>query len=765
MSTIDKDFKVKHGLNVVGGGTFGAPVTVGSPTSPDHATTKDYVDNISLNPGPTGPTGPAGADSIIPGPTGPTGPDGRYSISSVPPASPNPGDAWLDDSTAALYVYIDNSWVEVTGSPGPTGPQGPEGSFGGATFEYFYDNATSAPINQPSGYVTFNEFGTQMYISYSDSNAVNVQSFLQTIDDSSSQIKGTFKLTSKSNPLIYAFFNIVGSHTEHTDHYDVPVAFVSSSETGTTPPDQNVYITFQRTGDIGDTGPTGPAGSAGPEGPTGPQGEIGPTGPAGEIPSIANLAELSGATFYGDVKLETSAQYPMYRVISSNPNGFSSMSFRKVDGDGFDIAYDNANDTLAFNRFVDWGYVSSPVILTSTGDLSLPSTTSIGNISSTEIGYLDGVTSNIQNQLSIKADSFNPAFTIEAAGIPVATNVYYAYTLYIADGGTTNTQNEIMFVVDDASAFSVGDTVTVSGMELSQSNLTAPIISIDGQHVSVPALNGALPYHVNSYPVTISQLTKPGPIDYKTISYTEIGYLDGVTSSIQTQLDAKPSTSSPTFTNPTLSINSSYNSLVTDYLMSYFISASGSNRTMSFGSWTVMLNSTSLVAGDKVLLFSNSGVASTSEPVTVVSFDLNNSQVVLTSTNPAVLTELEAQNIVGGQAYKVIDQSLSITPQNLLRLSNLLNAPKIPANNSTLSVGRYFVPSSIDPFTLTLPASPELGDEIQIFDSGNYAGTQNITINRNGNNINGVADNALLDVNGVAAVFVYTGSAYGWRMG
>lgn len=668
MSTIDKDFKVKHGLNVVGGGTFGAPVTVGSPTSPDHATTKDYVDNISLNPGPTGPTGPAGADSIIPGPTGPTGPDGRYSISSVPPASPNPGDAWLDDSTAALYVYIDNSWVEVTGSPGPTGPQGPEGSFGGATFEYFYDNATSAPTNQPSGYVTFNEFGTQMYISYSDSNAVNVQSFLQTIDDSSSQIKGTFKITSKSNPLIYAFFNIVGSHSEHADHYDVPVAFVSSSETGTTPPDQDVYITFQRTGDIGDTGPTGPAGSAGPEGPTGP---AGPTGPG-----------ISGVT-----------------------------------------------------------------------------------ATATELNYSVGVTSNIQNQLSIKADSFNPTFTVEAAGIPVATNVYYAYTLYIADGGTTNTQNEIMFVVENASAFSVGDTVTVSGMELSQSNLTAPIISINGQNVSVPALNGALPYHVNSYPVTTSQLTKPGPIDYKTISYTEIRYLDGVTSSIQTQLNAKASTSSPTFTNPTLSINSSYNSLVTDYLMSYFISASGSNRTMSFGSWTVMLNSTSLVAGDKVLLFSNSGVASTSEPVTVVSFDLNNSQVVLTSTNPAVLTELEAQNIVGGQAYKVIDQSLSITPQNLLRLSNLLNAPKIPANNSTLSVGRYFVPSSIDPFTLTLPASPELGDEIQIFDSGNYAGTQNITINRNGKNINGVADNALLDVNGVAAVFVYTGSTYGWRMG
>jgi hypothetical protein len=42
---------------------------------------------------------------------------------------------------------------------------------------------------------------------------------------------------------------------------------------------------------------------------------------------------------------------------------------------------------------------------TFTGTVGLPSTTSIGNVSSTELGYVDGVTSSIQTQLNSKAAS------------------------------------------------------------------------------------------------------------------------------------------------------------------------------------------------------------------------------------------------------------------------------------------------------------------------------------------------------------------------
>ena len=41
MSTVNKDFKVKNGLIVGLGGSFGGTVTVGTPTLAAHAATKE----------------------------------------------------------------------------------------------------------------------------------------------------------------------------------------------------------------------------------------------------------------------------------------------------------------------------------------------------------------------------------------------------------------------------------------------------------------------------------------------------------------------------------------------------------------------------------------------------------------------------------------------------------------------------------------------------------------------------------------------------
>jgi hypothetical protein len=54
---------------------------------------------------------------------------------------------------------------------------------------------------------------------------------------------------------------------------------------------------------------------------------------------------------------------------------------------------------------------------TFTGNVVLPSTTSIGNVSSTEISYVDGVTSAIQTQLDTKAPIANPTFTGTVSGV------------------------------------------------------------------------------------------------------------------------------------------------------------------------------------------------------------------------------------------------------------------------------------------------------------------------------------------------------------
>jgi hypothetical protein len=62
MATVNKDFKVKHGLNVALGGTFGSAVTVGTPTENTHAATKLYVDSKEILI-PTGGAVPSSEDS------------------------------------------------------------------------------------------------------------------------------------------------------------------------------------------------------------------------------------------------------------------------------------------------------------------------------------------------------------------------------------------------------------------------------------------------------------------------------------------------------------------------------------------------------------------------------------------------------------------------------------------------------------------------------------------------------------------------------
>lgn len=74
---------------------------------------------------------------------------------------------------------------------------------------------------------------------------------------------------------------------------------------------------------------------------------------------------------------------------------------------------------------------------TFTGTITLPSTTSIGTVSATEIGYLDGVTSAIQAQIDAKADLSSPEVTAQA--LHRSPNAITAMTIYDtskdSDGG------------------------------------------------------------------------------------------------------------------------------------------------------------------------------------------------------------------------------------------------------------------------------------------------------------------------------------------
>lgn len=92
----------------------------------------------------------------------------------------------------------------------------------------------------------------------------------------------------------------------------------------------------------------------------------------------------------------------------------------------------------------------------------------------------------------------------------------------------------------------------------------------------------------------------------------------------------------------------------------------------------------------------------------------------------------------------------------------ILPSIAVDSNITLEENNKYFVDTSAVR-TLTLPSTPLLGDEVYVIDAGGQSATNNITIDRNGNLINGQSENALIDVDQSVSVFMYTGSTVGWR--
>ena len=87
----------------------------------------------------------------------------------------------------------------------------------------------------------------------------------------------------------------------------------------------------------------------------------------------------------------------------------------------------------------------------------------------------------------------------------------------------------------------------------------------------------------------------------------------------------------------------------------------------------------------------------------------------------------------------------------------------VSSNVTLSSFNKYFVDTAAAR-TLTLPASPSVGDEIYIFDASGTAATYNITIARNSNLINANAGNFIINANGASISLFYTGATYGWKV-
>jgi len=81
---------------------------------------------------------------------------------------------------------------------------------------------------------------------------------------------------------------------------------------------------------------------------------------------------------------------------------------------------------------------------------------------------------------------------------------------------------------------------------------------------------------------------------------------------------------------------------------------------------------------------------------------------------------------------------------------------------TAVSGNGYFCNTTSAAFTVTLPSSPSAGDVVGLKDYANTADTNNITIDGNGSNIQGVASNYVINTEGRSVILVYVDATKGW---
>ncbi len=237
-------------------------------------------------------------NTIVTSDLGPQGTQGVQALQGIQGTLGLQGDTGAGNQGVQGFIGIqgDTGFQGVQGFPGPIGPQGTQGtsglqggpgqqgttgSFGGVTFDYTFSTNTAA--SDPGvGILKFDNASlsgaTTLYMDDRDDNFTDIQPFLRTIDDSTSPIKGHFKVSENGSPENFAVFTI-SAVTENSGYFGITCSYINGSIGGTFADAGDVVITFARTGDIG---------ASGPQGTTGIQGDVGTQGTAGFIGGVGS---------------------------------------------------------------------------------------------------------------------------------------------------------------------------------------------------------------------------------------------------------------------------------------------------------------------------------------------------------------------------------------------------------------------------------------------------------------------------------------------
>jgi len=135
---------------------------------------------------------------------------------------------------------------------------------------------------------------------------------------------------------------------------------------------------------------------------------------------------------------------------------------------------------------------------------------------------------------------------------------------------------------------------------------------------------------------------------------------------------------------------------------------------------------------------------------------------LLSSTSHAITGTLSANGSVG-TAGQVLTSNGSSAAYWANASVGGISWQSVQTSNFTAAIGNaYPVNTTSSAITVTLPASPSAGNYVQITDYAGTFATNNVTINPNGNKLDGSTNNVLMVTNRETIAFVYIDSTQGW---
>jgi hypothetical protein len=246
----------------------------------------------------------------------------------------------------------------------------------------------------------------------------------------------------------------------------------------------------------------------------------------------------------------------------------------------------NENDTIltTFSKLKSAIDTKAPIINPRfQGTVEMPAQTTIGDITSDEISYLDGVTSSIQGQINTKAPIASPTFTGTVTlptgsltSIPikfvagslktetVSGAVEYDGTKFYITHNSSPTPVRRTIATETFVTDAIRDLIDGAPLALDTLNELAAAINDDANYATTITTALSLKAPLAS-PIFSGNVVLPSTTSIGTVLSNEISCLDGVTSSIQNQLDAKaPSTGASFFGTITLPTTTSIGNVSAD---------------------------------------------------------------------------------------------------------------------------------------------------------------------------------------------------------